>query len=211
MPPLSRSPCIPLQHAVWSRARAATCKFSALNKALAHALYRANFIAWATSSGPRAPDPSIVKSFTPEELLDMNLSFRGNPLKKQLWMGLRYADHDALHPRVPAIGKILGVNKAPRIGPSELERLLGGEKVTLEGREFSELNNGQALFLRTGTAEVMESREALEKGATGELICRVWPFREKRDAKKGEEISAAREREVEDGVDSNSAASEARS
>lgn len=227
MAPLARLPTVPLQRAIWSRAAHATCKLSPLNKALAHALYRANFISWFTESGAHPPDASILEQFSPDELMDMHIAHTANRNKRQLWMGLKYRSAEWNREngwwetkKVPVMKTILSKSQKQKNEPlvwsrEEVSRFVKGEALG-EDMWRKGLAEGQGVFLKIGEAdgeevkkrniEVLESREAAERGLGGSVICRVWPhgpwrFGESEDGQKAgeaeEEGLAAKTAETE--------------
>ncbi|ETS80439.1 hypothetical protein PFICI_07968 [Pestalotiopsis fici W106-1] len=202
MAPLATNVAVPLQRAIWSRTQYATCKLTPLNKALADALYRANYITWLTESGAHRPDASLLAQFSPEELRAMHIAHTTSRHKRQLWMGLRYRD-DAwkrdngwwLEKEVPVAKTILGKSQRQKTAPlvwsaAEVARLVRGEALG-EDMWRKGLSEGQGVFLkiedpddrgpahRFGKVEVLESREAAERGVGGSVVCRVWPFRKR--------------------------------
>lgn len=197
MAPLAKLPTVALQHAIWSRTAQATCKLTPLNKALAHALYRANYISWFTESGHHAPDASLVEQFAPEELMEMHVAHTENRNKRQLWMGLRYRTQEWKREngwwedkKVPVMKTILNKSQRSKNDPiawsaGELGKLVGGQAL---GNDMwrQAVADGQALFLKVVEGidvkqwppfEVLESREAAERGLGGQMLCRVWPYR----------------------------------
>ncbi|KAK9795649.1 hypothetical protein AB5N19_06260 [Seiridium cardinale] len=207
MAPLARLPTVPLQHAIWSRVQHATCKSTQFNKALARALQRANFISWSTESGAHPPDASLLKQFSPDELINMHVAYTANRHKRQLWMGLKYHTQEWKREngwweskQVPIMKTILSKSrkaKAARLvwSVDEVRRCVEGEDL---GHDLwrKGLKGGQAVFLEIGggkevvdhdntwstpqtrrVVEILESREAVERGVGGLVVCRVWPFR----------------------------------
>ncbi|KAH6654304.1 hypothetical protein BKA67DRAFT_564674 [Truncatella angustata] len=203
MAPLARVPTVPLQRAIWSRTLHATCKMTPLNRALAHALQRAGFISWFTESGAHPPDASILEQFSPAELRDMHIAHTSNRHKRQLWMGLSYHTNEWKRDNgwweskdVPVMKTILSKSqklKAERfvMSPGEVERFVTGAALG-EDMWRKGLVEGQGTFLRIdgggeedeewsrkNPVEVLESREAAERGVGGAVICRVWPHRKR--------------------------------
>jgi hypothetical protein len=200
MAPLATNVAVPLQRAIWSRTQHATCKLTPLNKALADALYRAKFLTWLTESGAHPPDASLLAQFSPEELRTMHIAHTASRHKRQLWMGLGYRD-DAwkrdngwwLEKKVPVAKTILGKSQKQKTAPlvwsaAEVARFVRGEPLG-EDMWRKGLAEGQGVFLkiedpndggpahRFGKVQVLESREAAERGLGGSVLCRVWPFR----------------------------------
>ncbi|KAH8673790.1 hypothetical protein BX600DRAFT_509020 [Xylariales sp. PMI_506] len=77
-----------LQMAVRTKQPMATARKSPLNFSTARALRRAGLISWWTVGGIRAPESSLINSFSPDELESMNFWRTRNKNRGQIWMGL---------------------------------------------------------------------------------------------------------------------------
>lgn len=203
MAPPASNLAVPLQKAIWSRTQHATCKLTPFNKALADALWRAQYISWLTESGAHAPDASLIAQFSPEELRTMHVAHTASRHKRQLWMGLAYRGDDwkAAHgwwldKKVPVAKTVLTKSLRQSAEPlrwsaDEVGRLVKGQPLG-EDMWRRGLAEGQGVFLQIeqekkagstahawNKVEVLESREAAERGVGGLVVCRVWPYRKR--------------------------------
>lgn len=131
----------------------------------------------------------------------MHIAHTQNRNKRQLWMGLKYRSQEWKrengwweHKATPVMKTILSKSQKTKSeqlvwDAADLKRLLGGEPLG-EDMWRREVSEGQGVFLTIKDGidsdkwpgfEVLESREAVERGLGGTVLLRVWPSRPRRE------------------------------
>ncbi|KAF9580972.1 hypothetical protein BGW38_002182 [Lunasporangiospora selenospora] len=124
-----------------------------MNLAIANVLYREGFIAGVARGDHVEPDAEYVPT-TPD-----------NVATRRLWLDLKYNNDEPVLKRMSAVSK---PSKKIVMKVEELQNLASGNR----SQFIKGLQPGEIAILTT-TFGILELREALAKGAGGEVLCRA--------------------------------------
>ncbi|KAF9973219.1 hypothetical protein BGZ73_003579 [Actinomortierella ambigua] len=145
--------CARVQNGFTSKLRRIAVPDTKLNRAISNVLYKEGFIASVSRGNHVQPDTEYTPT-TPD-----------NIATRRLWLELKYNNDEPVLKKMSVISKpsMRIVMKVP-----ELQSLAAGNRAQF----VKGLQPGEIAILSTNYG-VMELRDALEKGAGGEVLCRV--------------------------------------
>ncbi|KAG0240039.1 30S ribosomal protein S8 [Mortierella sp. GBAus27b] len=145
--------CARVQNGFRSRLRRIAVPDTKMNLAISNVLYKEGFIASVNRGDHVAPDTAYVPT-TPD-----------NIATRRLWLELKYNNDE------PVLKKMATVSRPSKkvvMKVQELQALAAGNRAQF----IKGLQPGEIAILTTNYG-VLELREALEKGAGGEVLCRA--------------------------------------
>jgi len=145
--------CARLQNGFRARLRQIAVPDTKMNHAIASVLYKEGFIAGVSRGNHIEPDTAYVPT-TPD-----------NIATRRLWLELKYNNDEPVLKKMTAVSK---PSKKVVMQVQELQNLAAGNRAQF----IKGLQPGEIAILTTNYG-VLELREALEKGAGGEILCRV--------------------------------------
>lgn len=156
--PLSTMPrhydlCARVQNGFRARLRRIAVPDTKLNLAISNVLYKEGFISGVSRGNHVQPDVEYVAT-TPD-----------NIATRRLWLELKYNNDEPVLKSMSAVSK---PSKKVVMKASELQNLAAGNR----SQFIKGLQPGEIAILTTNYG-VLELREALEKGAGGEVLCRA--------------------------------------
>ncbi|KAF9912227.1 hypothetical protein BX616_010376 [Lobosporangium transversale] len=145
--------CARVQNGFRARLRKIAVPDTKMNLAIANVLYKEGFIAGVARGDHTQPDTTYVPT-TPD-----------NIATRRLWLELKYVNDEPVLKKMTAVSK---PSKKVVMKVQELQNLAAGNR----SQFIKGLQPGEIAILTTNYG-VLELRDALEKGAGGEVLCRA--------------------------------------
>ncbi|KAF9178810.1 hypothetical protein BGZ51_007456 [Haplosporangium sp. Z 767] len=145
--------CARIQNGFRAHLRRIAVPDTKMNLAISNVLYKEGFIAGVSRGDHVQPDTTYVPT-TPD-----------NIATRRLWLELKYNNDEPVLKKMSAISK---PSKKIIMKVDELQNLAAGNR----SQFIKGLQPGEIAILTTNYG-VLELREALEKGAGGEVLCRA--------------------------------------
>ncbi|KAG0043181.1 hypothetical protein BGZ83_011753 [Gryganskiella cystojenkinii] len=146
--------CARVQNGFRAKLRRIAVPDTKLNLAISNVLYKEGFIASVARGNHVEPDTAEYVPTTPD-----------NIATRRLWLELKYNNDEPVLKKMSAVSK---PSKKVVMKLPELQNLAAGNR----SQFIKGLQPGEIAILTTSYG-VLELREALEKGAGGEVLCRA--------------------------------------
>lgn len=147
--------CAHLQNVTRVHLATTSIPFSRLHLEVAAHLYKQGFITSVQRGSLNGPD-TVPTEVTPD-----------NIATRRLWLGLKYRGTDSVLRKFSLVSK---PSCRILLNKEELRLLAAGRKV----RMIKPLQPSELMLVRVdGTKEVLDLADAVNKGASGEVLCRV--------------------------------------
>lgn len=152
--------CSHLQNASKARLGLTSIPLSNLHTNLTLALQSSGFLSSVTRAGPTPPDLNTLSTYVSKPVTQANISSR------RLWLGLKYWNNE------PVLSQMSLISKPTKRIWMDVEGLTKIVRGRQSGVVKGLTKPGECLFVSTDRG-ILESRECVERGIGGMLLCRV--------------------------------------